>query len=318
MGIYDRDYMQEPTRQRGYEPTGRQSSYEPTGRRRGNPLSGFMMTTNIIIINVILFLANALLTPPPIIKMPDGQMRVQTLGAITEFLKLQPNDLLNPLTWYQFLTYGFVHDTSNLWHIIGNMLGLFFLGYEVENRLGRKEFLRFYLATIIFGGICYSLANFHIADSPGCVGASGGVVGVIIMYAMLFPHRTLLIYGIFPMPAWLLGFLIVGGDLYGAIRHPNAGIAFAVHLAGAAFAFLYHRNRWHIGRAFGYFASPKMRKPTFKIFQSEEKKKQEESEMAERLDVILIKYSRYGEASLSQEERDFLQKASEEYRKKLS
>jgi len=82
------------------------------------------------------------------------------------------------------------------------------------------------------------------------VGASGGVVAVVILYAMNFPHRTLLIYGIIPMPAWLLGLLIVGIDFYGAMRG-GGNIAHSGHLTGAAFAFLYFKGGWNFTRMFG-------------------------------------------------------------------
>ncbi len=48
--------------------------------------------------------------------------------------------------WWQFLTYGFVHDISGITHLLFNMVGLYVFGRDVELRMGRMEFLRFYLA----------------------------------------------------------------------------------------------------------------------------------------------------------------------------
>jgi hypothetical protein len=65
-----------------------------------------------------------------------------------------PEDLpRQPQYFYTLLTYGFLHDSSSPWHLIFNMVTLWFFGREIEAVLGRAEFIRFYCASIIFAGL---------------------------------------------------------------------------------------------------------------------------------------------------------------------
>ncbi|MCL2304894.1 MAG: rhomboid family intramembrane serine protease [Planctomycetaceae bacterium] len=292
MGIYDRDYYREPQRRRG--------------RSFG---ADWSMITKIIFINVVLFFADGLLT--------EG-------NALTHLLLLRSDTLTHSWEYWRFLTYGFVHDPGGINHILFNMLALFFLGYEVERRLGSKEFLRFYLATVLFGGVIWGILNIHTHSA--CLGASGGVVGVCILFALMFPRRILYIWGILPLPAYAVGALIVIMDVMGAINAgPFAGqrVAFAVHLAGAYFAFIYNSYQWHFGRMldrlYGRFFKPrpKMPKPKLKVYNPEkEGPKTEDEKFAEQVDEVLKKYSRLGESALTDQEREILKKASEIYKNK--
>jgi len=232
------------------------------------------------------------------------------------------------------LTYGFAHSPNNIWHIIGNMLCLLMFarglmlgigpngfgivhGENVEDRLGRTEFFWFYILTIIIGGVVYGLTN--IGEGIPCLGASGGVCGVIVLYALLYPNKTLFLYGILPLPMWMIGVFIVGMDALGAAGRGEGGIAYSVHLAGAAFALFYYftflKNR---RRMTDVFNRPKQ-KPTLKIFDGNDPPKKStktaaDLEFDKRLDEILDRYGKVGEAGLTKEEREFLKKASQKYK----
>ena len=122
MGFYDRDYYQETERQSAV-------SFKPKS-----------MVLVIIVINLVIFLMNDLFRIP-----------------INDILLLKDDSFYYPLEYWKVLTYGFAH--GGFAHIFGNMLVLFFLGTPVEQRYGQKEFLLFYLATIIFGGIFWELTQ---------------------------------------------------------------------------------------------------------------------------------------------------------------
>jgi len=127
-----------------------------------------------------------------------------------------------------------------------------------------------------------------------------------------------------PMPAWGIAVMVIGMDLFGAMGIGEKGIAFSVHLAGAAFAIMYYNYGWNFGRTWerlvSYIWKPRPKKSRFSVFHPNEdvtsKKKTEEEILGEKVDEILKKYSRHGEAGLTSEEREILKKAGNAYQKK--
>ncbi|HDL77694.1 MAG TPA: rhomboid family intramembrane serine protease, partial [Lentisphaerae bacterium] len=104
--------------------------------------------------------------------------------------------------WWQLVTYALLHGGA--FHILINMLGLFFLGPETERALGTGRFVKLYLASAVIGGLGWLL----LSRGGVCIGASGALFGIIGAFAALFPHRliTLFILLVIPvtMPAWML------------------------------------------------------------------------------------------------------------------
>ena len=280
-------------------------------------------------------------------------------GRLTQLFALRTVDFVHPTQWYRFLTYGFCHS-ADVWHILGNMFSLYFLGRSVESRYGGREFLIFYLFAVVRGGIYWSgtnywaLANaqeqlsqmeFIRGSLASVVGASGAVSAVTILFALNFPRVTVLIWGLIPMPAFLLGILIVVMDLAGA-RNQETNIAHSVHLAGAAFAVLYYVLRIRFCSVFGY-GRPKVRRweepfrrPREKYEQqydrgfdyeddyeddsygyapasktAEELRLEEENRrLEEEVDRLLKKISQSGMQSLTPQELERLRNASQRFR----
>lgn len=241
MGYQDRDYYRE--------------SY--TSKRE--PMK---IVYKIIILNVALWLANAFFTPPTITNYRDTKTNtiipvVEDSGAITDTLSLHLNDIYKPWLYWKFLTCGFAHSPVSAWHLIGNMISLFFLGPYVEDRYGSKQFLGFYLASIIFGNIFWVFCSWMSGDlasnASNCLlGASGGVTATVILFSLTYPKVTLLLlFPPIPIPAWLLGLILVGMDMYGAITGKGlmgGNVAYTVHLGSAAFAAMYFYFNWNLTR----------------------------------------------------------------------
>ncbi|MDR3232150.1 MAG: rhomboid family intramembrane serine protease [Planctomycetaceae bacterium] len=318
MAFSDRDYNR-------YDP----SEDEPKRRRRSNG-SGMSVTMKLVIVNIALWLANGLFF--------EG-------NTLTALLSLNASSIRNPLEWWQFITYGFVHDPSTLWHIGGNLISLIMFGYglmlgigpggfglvrsdNVEDYLGRTEYLFFYLVTILLGGIVFALTNYN-SPRAAALGASGGITGIVVLFAWLYPNKVLYVYGILPVPMWGLGMFIVLMDAMGASGINNEGVAYTIHLTGAAFATLYYFIflRRGVRLTDNYYISlhstrrknvkPKPFKPSLRIFADNgDGEEQEEAEFNRRLDAILARYGQVGEGGLTAEERAFLQKASKIYREK--
>lgn len=292
MGIYDRDYI-------------RQARSAPT-LSTPRTVVGWL-----ILINVVVYLVDWVLLD----------------GKLTGLLRAGVGILTQPLQWYRFVTYGFLHARSPE-HIVLNMLGLFFLARDIEELYGSKEFLRIYLALLVFGGVSWAAVERlqGTPESVHVVGASGAISGIVILYALNFPRRMLALFFVLPVPAWFAGVLLVVLDAHGAITRPDTSqIAYLVHLGGAAMALLYYGLGWNFGQ-FGLdlrgFVRRRLRwRPKLRVFPPDEHKPEPhdnlpEKDLAEEVDRILEKISREGEASLTRQERRTLETASRQYQKR--
>jgi len=151
------------------------------------------------------------------------------------------------LAWKQpwtFVTYMFLH--AGIVHLAFNMLMLFFFGPSVEERMGGRTFVLFYLLC----GIGGALASFPLSQAmpvSQVIGASGAVLGVAVAFAWYWPDDPVFIFPLpDPVPAkWLVTFL-VGVDLVLAFLGVSDGVAHPAHLGGVAAALLYLKGRqWH-------------------------------------------------------------------------
>jgi membrane associated rhomboid family serine protease len=149
---------------------------------------------------------------------------------------------------WQLVTYAFLHDPQNIWHIFGNMLALYMFGPDIERTLGRGRFSVYYFACVIGAGLTQLAVTHFIFRSPyPTLGASGGIFGLLLFYGLTFPHRrVLLLFPPIPMPAWLFvtlyGVLELGLGVFGT----KQGVAHFAHLGGMATGFLlihYWRTR---------------------------------------------------------------------------
>ena len=160
-----------------------------------------------------------------------------------EFLALQP--LVSPpgyltpsfIPW-QLVTYGFVHSTSSLMHILFNMLMLWMFGRDIERLMGPQRFLIYYITCIAGAGIIQLLVGVLQGGGVPTVGASGGVFGILLAYGMAFPERRIML--LFPpIPMKAKYFVIMLGllELYFGFSGVNNGIANFAHLGGMLFGY---------------------------------------------------------------------------------
>jgi membrane associated rhomboid family serine protease len=311
MGLYDRDYGREE-----------RTPWE----RAEHPRS---ITVTLIIINVVVFVAE-LLTRTPILDPVTQQPLIGPDGArihdsvVIDWLAVNGSTLTRPWMWWQLLTYGFVHDLGGISHLLFNMIGLYVFGRDVELRLGRAEFLRFYLVAVVVGGIVGAMTHLLMGTGGGTIGASGAVIASAILFACFFPHRELLLMLVLPVKAWVLAVIFVVADLAGAFgllwqveSMPNT--AFTVHLAGACFALAYYFLGWNLRRLdFGSWSQlpqrlgQRSRRMRLKIHDPDRKLERE----AEEADRILAKIHQQGESSLTASERKALERYSRRQREK--
>jgi hypothetical protein len=131
-----------------------------------------------------------------------------------------------------------------------------------------------------------------------------------ILAAFWYPHTTVLVMFVLPVRLWVLAVATVALDLLGMLSL-GSGVAHAAHLAGAVYAFVYHRTNGGVERLLGLvdrFAEGRRR-------ERERRRGREEEDLRERIDGILDKVNREGMGALSEEEKRFLKRASERLRR---
>jgi len=140
---------------------------------------------------------------------------------------------------WQIITYSFLHGGWQ--HLFFNMLALWMFGGPVESVLGARRFVALYFACVI-GAACAQLAVMDLFQ-PGqfypTVGASGGVFGLLLAFAIFYPHaRLALIFVPIPVPApiFVAGYMIL--ELILGVTGTQAGVAHFAHLGGALVGFV--------------------------------------------------------------------------------
>ena len=129
------------------------------------------------------------------------------------------------------VTYMFLH--ANFTHILFNMLGLYFFGSRVEQRLGPPRFFALYFVS----GISGALFSFVFSTNP-ILGASAAVFGIELAFARFWPRDQIYIWGVLPIEArWLVG-ISTAMALFGGFTG-GGGVAHFAHLGGFVGAFFY-------------------------------------------------------------------------------
>jgi membrane associated rhomboid family serine protease len=135
---------------------------------------------------------------------------------------------------WQIVTYAFLHDTANIAHLLFNMLGLWMFGSEIELNVGSKRLLACYFASVITAALSQLFVPMLFAAPVGfTIGASGGVFGLLLAYAFLFPTRKVVpLIPPIPMPAWLFAAIYAGIELFLGVTGTMSGVAHFAHLGG--------------------------------------------------------------------------------------
>ena len=131
---------------------------------------------------------------------------------------------------WQIVSYAFLHGSFN--HLFFNMLGLWMFGSELEQVWGQKRYLQFYAASVIAAALTQLLVNALLGSSAPTIGASGGLFGLLLAFAMIFPDRVILLFFVLPMKAKYLVALYGLIELYQGVYVMNSGVAHFAHLGG--------------------------------------------------------------------------------------
>jgi membrane associated rhomboid family serine protease len=229
---------------------------------------------------------------------------------------------------WTFFTNMFTH--VGVWHLLSSMLWLYAFGYILQDLSGNKRIAPLYLYGGVLGGICFILANSLIPglkDQPHAplFGAGAAIMSMAIATATLSPN-----YRIFPMlgggiPVWILTVIFVAID-YATIASANLATGIA-HIAAAIIGFVFIKQL-QAGNDMGQWmfnvanwcndlfnpekkhTSSKRVRHYYKATQPPYAKKPHLTQ--QRLDEILDKINQKGYEKLSEEEKEFLRKMSNE------
>ena len=257
------------------------------------------------------------------------------------FLFKLPSDFL--MEWFVFpkepgeflfkpwsiITYAFLH--SGIWHILSNMLILYYAGIYFLNYFSAKKLLNFYFLGAIFGALVY-MASYNLFPAfqgtgrSYLIGASAAVMSVFIGIATHIPHMRirLIIIGSIKF-WWIAAFFVVLDVVQIPISNPGGHLA---HLGGAAFGYIYAKqlgkgNNIASGfeRMMDWFGSlfsgnKPVRKSNLKTVHRRKStsgtssplttRQRNKKEEQEKIDAILDKISKSGYDSLTKQEKDYL------------
>lgn len=348
MGVADRQYFQRPV---------------GGGFFDSCPGSG-SVCKKLIAANVIVFLLQIFLTRPMTIDdlrsrlgdravdQEQSEDFAQQFGGIQvslveDWCQLDTTKVLHGQVW-RLITAAFCHERLGVWHILVNMLFLWWFGKTLESMYGSREFLLFYLAGALVASISFVALQLVTGDRVPCIGASGAVMAVVMLYAIHFPRERICVFMLIPIEIrWLvLIYLIV--DLHPVLLALSGdktftGVAHAAHLGGLAFGFFYWRQNlrleplWNrcqslLGRGAQQRSPSRPRwQPTppatttrwrwprwfgsrrnIRLFNPQEP----DGHLDGLVDKLLIKIHEQGEESLTDVERDLLRIAGDRYRSK--
>ena len=148
---------------------------------------------------------------------------------------------------WQLVTYAFLH--ADIVHLAFNMFGLWMFGRELEYVLGRRVVLQIYFSSVLSAGITQLLFTSLAGGVYPTVGASGGVFGLLLAFAVCFPNRVImLLFPPLPLPAWLFVILYAGIELTLGVTGTQAGVAHFAHLGGMVGGYLVIRRRRRHGQ----------------------------------------------------------------------
>jgi len=171
-----------------------------------------------------------------------------TGGALFDALALWP--LGSGFAPWQLASYALLH--GGLLHLAFNMYGLWMFGSALEQLWGPRRLLQFYVVCVLAAGAVQLLVASGAPVPYPTVGASGGLFGLLLGYAMMFPQRTLmLLFPPIPMPAWLFAVLFGLLELTLGFAGAQTGIAHFAHLGGMVGGWLmlrYWRGQLPFGR----------------------------------------------------------------------
>lgn len=224
-----------------------------------------------------------------------------------------------------FLTHGLLHSTGNPFHILVTVLGLIFVGREVEPLLGRRRFFAVYISTLVAGALAWTAV--HWVHGGVYMGASAAVLGLLTVLALFYPNHEIkfLLLFLFPVtvrPKYVIGaLLLLNLFLLGVYEIPGKPVFLnyspAAQLGGMLAGWIYFRF-FHANN--GWDRAPSLNLPSWRLRSAtvEEpvsvlphKSRASSAELRAQADLILDKINSHGFGALTDDEKRLLDEAKD-------
>ncbi|HEX3146483.1 MAG TPA: rhomboid family intramembrane serine protease [Gemmataceae bacterium] len=324
MGIYDRDYYREDSRWH-------------------NPLARSKATLFLVLLFGFFYIAEVATVErkqEPIGRANEIRLTETGNSRLTEALELNVSRTLDGEVW-RIVTYALAHPPFYIFHIIVTAVFLVWIGHQVEDLYGSKEYLAFFAVSTLLGGVAYLIIGAITGTSPALLGPSGAVTAVLVLFALHYPTRTMTFRFFIPIPVWLYVAIYAFFDIFGLAGGTVNPALVAVHLTGAAFAFIYHTYTLRMlnwlpgGNARGKTAR-RVPQPRLRVTRDVPEPEPAaaassvgggsakaasggspvDEHLEAKLDEVLEKVAKFGKESLTDGEREILLRASEVYKKR--
>ena len=215
---------------------------------------------------------------------------------------LVPKLIWEEMKAWQLLTYLFIH--GGFFHLFFNMFVLWMFGKDLETQWGKNEFLFYYFTCGMGSGLFTAL--FSLNSIIPVVGASGAIYGLLLAYGFTYPNRLVYLYGLFPLK---VKYMVIGLGViafFASMSAGSSGVSHITHLSGMIIGFvvMYYNFNWK-GIKLWYF-----QKRLQNLKKKQKSKDEEEIAMKKRVDQILDKLNDSGWESLTEQEEQYLTKAS--------
>ena len=317
MGVYDREYYREETR----------GSLWFSG--------GAPVCRGIIVANVAIFLLEH-------IGFVDRNLLFDWFAA-------RSDDIFKHGYVWELLTAAFLH--FDIFHLLGNMLILWFVGREMEAMYGSKDFAALYFSAAIVASLGWAICDVLTPGHEGVMmGASGAVFAVALLFALYYPRREILFMFVIPLEVWQLVAFYLGYQVLLLLRADHWQTAVEGHLAGAAYGYLYKRFDLRWSHLVSHLPWGRTRGRRFRVISPEPREKPAarpavgpswsssaagsakptaapstasiaviaEEQLDARLDEVLAKIAREGRGGLTEDENRILLEASARARNRRS
>jgi membrane associated rhomboid family serine protease len=147
---------------------------------------------------------------------------------------------------WQLVTYAFLH--GGMLHLAFNMFALYMFGSPIEPVFGTRRYLIYYFVCVVSAAITQLAVSALMGGGGPTIGASGGVFGLLLAYAVYFPrNRIMLLFPPIPMPARVFVVVYAALELVFGVTGAENSVAHFAHLGGLVGGFLLLQF-WRRGR----------------------------------------------------------------------